>query len=668
MRLDAGVRFGQYRVQTAIGAGGMGEVYRARDETLGRDVALKVLPTAFAGDPERLARFQREARVLASLNHPNIAAIHGVEDSAGVMALVMELVDGPTLAERIADGPMAAADALEIARQIADALDAAHAHGIVHRDLKPLNVKVRPDGVVKVLDFGLATPTTSVDGLHSSSVTRPAITSAGALLGSVAYMSPERAMARPVDARSDIWALGCVLFEMLTGRAAFLQSSTAETLARILQGAPPWEMLPATTPSRLTRLLHRCLTRDCRRRLHAAADVRIELEDIIAEPRPEASSLAVKSRRPSSVLVAAAALVSALAALTWAAVGRRAPEPAALPSLQLSIDTGPTNEQVSFALSPDGQHLAFVALLADVPRLFLRRLDRSEAMPVPGTEGARLPFWSPDSRSLGFFADGLLKRIDVAGGRPQVLAHARNPTGGAWSANDVIVFAPHGGSPLLQVPATGGPPSVLTHLAPGEVSHRSPSFLPGSGRFLYLITTSNPASQVIWLGSLLQPEKRDRLIAADTGAVFSPSGHLLFIRDNELHAVPFDAEHGAVTGDSTRVTRHVANEDGRGAFSVGDGGLLTYRVGDAMPGPAALVWRDRSNGVTTPMAAHGYPALAPSGSHVALSARTFVQPTGDPTAHLERRGHTAAMAQGWEGIVLRRPGWSADSAIDPHRW
>jgi eukaryotic-like serine/threonine-protein kinase len=639
LTLEAGSRFGPYRVQTAIGAGGMGEVYRARDENLGRDVALKILPSAFATDPERLARFEREARVLAALNHPNIAGIHGVEANAGVKALVMELVEGPTLAERIAVGPLPAAEALAIARQIADALDAAHASGIVHRDLKPLNVKVRPDGVVKVLDLGLAKAMMSgygrnsdavIDdaergGAHAPSVTQSAITWTGEVLGTVAYMSPEQAMAKPLDARSDIWAFGCVLFEMLTGRAAFLEGSAAETLARIIDGEPPWEWLPLSTSPRLKRLLRRCLEKDPRRRLHAAGDVRIELEEIIAEPRPEAPHFMLKSRARFYVPAAVVALLAAVAALTWGAVGRRSSNPV-LPSLRLSIDTGPTNEQVSFALSPDGQHLAFVALQADTPQLFLRKLDQSEARPVSGTEGARLPFWSPDNRSLGFFADGLLKRVDIAGGRPLVLAHARNPMGGAWSADNVILFAPFAASPLVQVPARGGPSSIVTRLAPGEVSHRSPSFLPGRGEFLYLVTTSNPADQVIWLGSLSNPERRDRVIAADTGATYVPSGHLLFVRDDELHAVPFDAERGVIAGDSTMLARQVASEDGGGAFSVGDGRLLTFRAGEAMFSPPPLVWRDRAGRLTTSIAAQGHPAIAPTGSQIAVSTRTVVQP------------------------------------------
>jgi eukaryotic-like serine/threonine-protein kinase len=435
--LTASMRLGPYEIQSALGVGGMGEVYRATDTNLARSVAIKVLPETFAQDSERLARFEREARPLASLNHPNIAIVHGLEKTDGIRALVMELVDGPTLADIVARGPLPIDEALPIARQIADALASAHENGIVHRDLKPANVKVKPDGTVKVLDFGLAKPVESgrpgSDGglTHSPTMTSPVMMSGlGVILGTAPYMSPEQARGKPVDARADTWAFGCVLYEMLTGKRAFAWEDVSETLAAVIKEEPDSRALPSSTPAPIRRLLRRCLAKDPKSRISDASMARLEIDEAFAGPPMDeqpTQRAAHRSQRMALVAALAVAAVIAAGAVAWAL----RPRPTE-PEVRLEITTPPTTQPIWLVLSPDGQKLAFVATAEGKSRLWVRAFDSVEPRPLNGTDDAAAPFWSPDGRSIGFFADARLKRIDIDSGLVQVLASATFARGGSW--------------------------------------------------------------------------------------------------------------------------------------------------------------------------------------------------------------------------------------------
>jgi hypothetical protein len=470
----SGARLGPYEIAAQIGIGGMGEVYRATDTNLGREVAIKVLPESVASDPERLARFEREARLLASLNHPNIAAIYGLERAAsmGRTALVMELVEGPTLADRIAGAPVPADEALPIARQIADALEAAHEHGIVHRDLKPANIKVRGDGAVKVLDFGLAKAMEPVAAASSSvsmspTITTPAhlrqgyggqaMTEAGLILGTAAYMSPEQARGRPVDKRADIWAFG-VLFEMLSGRAAFPGGDVTDILAAIVRGEPEWNSLPADTAPRLRELLERCLEKDARNRWHDIADVRLEIQKVLDDPeggRPVVAGSEGVTRRAVLGWGTAALGGAGIGAVVGWSLGARNERGPRSEAARLEIATPSTPEPASVAISPAGRSVVFVAFAGGISRLWLRPMNSTGARPIAGTENASRPFWKPDSGAVGFFADGWLKRVDLETETVQQLARAPIPRGAAWSPEGTILFVPSAAA-LWRIPERGG--------------------------------------------------------------------------------------------------------------------------------------------------------------------------------------------------------------------
>jgi serine/threonine-protein kinase len=454
MTLAPGTRIGPFEVTSQIAAGGMGEVYRATDTALDREVAIKVLPAAFAQDANRLARFEREAKTLASVNHSNIAAIHGLERWQGTCALVMELVEGLTLADRIALGPIPLEEALPIARQLAEALEVAHERGIVHRDFKPANIKIRPDGTVKVLDFGLAKAMDAavvIGGSESPTITTPAMTQAGMILGTAAYMSPEQARGGLVARRADIWAYGVVLYEMLVGRRLFDEPSVSETVAAVLKGELTFTALPQGTPASISRLIARCVTRDSRRRLRDIGEARIMIDDALANREDgtearDARRVVQQTPRRLAVpiwIVAGIALVVAAVA-TWAP-WRKAPTPAAVTRLTTDygadIALSPT-AGISMLLSPDGQQLVLVGSPrpGDRPRLYVRRLDKLEATPLTGTDGAKDPFFSPDGQWIGFFADGKLKKIPSSGGAALTLADAPDDRGGSWADNGWIAF------------------------------------------------------------------------------------------------------------------------------------------------------------------------------------------------------------------------------------
>ena len=511
MILTNGTRLGPYEIIAPLGAGGMGEVYRARDTKLNRDVAIKVLPEMFAADADRLARFEREAQVLASLNHPNIAHLYGLEDHGATRALVMELVEGPTLADRIAAGPVVLADALPIARQIAEALEAAHEKGIIHRDLKPANVKVRDDGTVKVLDFGLAKALDPSAGSNTGEMNSPTMTAwatqMGLLIGTAAYMSPEQARGKAVDRRADIWAFGVVLYEMLSGDRAFKGEDISDTLAAVLRQEIMLSALPATTPLRLKRLIERCLERDPKQRLRDIGEARIEIARIEAggadmmETSAAASAAAVAAPRWKRALpwaLAGVTTVALVAALLLRAPGR-APSNESRP-MRFTI---PAPEKSSFAgsmaLSPDGRKLVFVATSGGTASLWLRSLDSPSPQSLPGTESAASPFWSPDSRWIAFFAQGKLKKIESSDGLAKTLCDAADSRGGTWNRDDLILFSPSSSDGLYCVSADEGAVTKVTKLdsSANESSHRWPCFLPDGRHFLYLVTSGQPDKQGI---------------------------------------------------------------------------------------------------------------------------------------------------------------------------
>jgi serine/threonine protein kinase/Tol biopolymer transport system component len=590
-----GTKLAHYEITSHIGSGGMGDVYQATDTKLGRSVAIKFLPEAFSHDTERVARFQREARVLASLNHPNIAAIHGVEQIDTRHFLVMELVPGETLADRIKRGAIPIEEALSIAKQIAEALEEAHEKGIIHRDLKPANVKVTPDGKVKVLDFGLAKAyesETSNSSLSNSPTLSMAATNPGIILGTAGYMSPEQAQGKEADRRTDMFAFGCVLYEMLTGRQAFAGETVTQILARVLEREPDWSRLPAATSPAIRRLLRRCLQKDRSRRLKSADAVRIEIDESPFETR-QPEELASSAGSPGRHLFRSAILIAVSATVLSAVMYFRGARPSDGPEMRVDIVTPATDDPASFAVSPDGRRLVFVAS-GDSSRLWLRSLDGTTAQPMAGTEGARFPFWSPDSRSVGFFAATKLKRIDIGGGLPHTLTDiGDNPGGGTWSPDGIILFAPLTLSPLYRISASGVEKAAVTKLQEtGGISHRFPQFLPGGRQFLFF-STGGGETQGIYMGSLNSPEIK-RLTSADTAGAYAPPGWLLYLRQDTLVARRFDIARGELTGDPITIANPVASSSNNyGAFSVSSAGLLSYRAGGS-GSQRQLTWFDRS--------------------------------------------------------------------------
>ncbi len=510
-----GRRLGVYQLHERVGAGGMGEVYRARDTRLQRDVAVKILPEAFAADSTRRARFEREALVLASLNHPNIATIHGFEDADGIHALVMELVDGETLADRVARGPVPVSEALAIARQIADALDAAHERGVVHRDLKPANIKLTSSGLVKVLDFGLAKAVAGdeagPDAPNAATITAIA-THEGLIVGTPAYMSPEQMRGQPVDKRTDIWAFGCVLYEMITGRAAFARQTISDTIAAILETDVDWDSVRPTAPAPVWQLVRHCLAKDRRHRLRDIADARLRIDDIQSATADAAPATAVRGKR---VWLWASAAVG-LAVLTGVALASyfRAGSVSVATPAQFTLSFAGQSPDVVVrtvpAPSPDGRHFVFIGSNEKgAPSLWIRAIESAESRPIPGTEGAQTPIWSPDGLWIGFFADGRLKKVAVDGGQPQTIASVPGFQDASWGSSGVIIFrAEQSPAALSRISASGGEPAPLTRLNEplGENSHRGPTFLPDGRRFLFTSRCADSANNALYLGSLDSPE------------------------------------------------------------------------------------------------------------------------------------------------------------------
>jgi serine/threonine protein kinase len=596
MALSIGTQLGSHEITGLLGKGGMGEVYRGRDLKLKREVAIKILPDEFSRDPARVNRFQREAEILASLNHPNIGAIYDLEETGETRFLVLELVEGETLAERTQRGPIPVEEALDIARHIADALEAAHEKGVVHRDLKPANVKITPDGRVKVLDFGLAKAVDDapVSGTASNSPTllSHAATRAGVILGTAGYMSPEQARGKPVDKRADIWAFGVVFYEMLTGRMLFSGETASETMAAVMMKEPDWNRLPANLPARVWHLLRRCLTKEPRNRMRDVGDARITIEEVQSGAEVDGEFPQTPSRRRSKVLVGIAAIlflttITSLGTLSVVYLNRT--EPPAPPEIRFEVSTPSTANPMSFAISPDGRRLVFSASNEGKSQLWVRRLDSITAQPMAGTDGATYPFWSPDSASVGFFADGKVKRIDIAGGAPQVLANAGAGRGGAWNREGTILFGQAAAS-IFRVPATGGEAVALTRLETGQGSHRFPQFLPDGRHFIYFVQ-----GQGVYAGSLgaASPSPR-RLASSDVAAVVSPLGFLLFPRQTTLLAQAFDFEREELSGNPFPVAEQVAFDAGTYApgFSA-TSSIVAYRTGSAGL-TRQLTWLDRS--------------------------------------------------------------------------
>ena len=640
MALASGTRLGSYEVVAQIGAGGMGEVYQAHDTKLGRDVAIKVLPANFVNDPERLSRFQREARMLAALNHANIATIYGLEQSGGTSYLVMELVSGETLAERVkGDGAVPIEEALAIAKQIAEALEAAHEKLIIHRDLKPANVKVTPEGKVKVLDFGLAKAfsgdETGSDPSNSPTLSQAA-TMQGVILGTAAYMSPEQARGKAVDKRTDIWAFGCVLYELLTGKAAFHGEDVTDILAAVVRAEPDWQALPTATPLKVRDLLRRCLQKDRRQRVHDAADVRIEIEEALAAPPTAdagAAARAIGGWRER--LTQATAALFAIVAIAFA-IGFELRAPKSQQQMRLSTEIGAdanlyTDYGPAAMLSPDGTRLALVATGSDQKRrIYVRSLDQLQARALSGTEGAINPFFSPDGQWLGFFADGKLKKISAQGGGAAVtLCDAANGRGGSWGEDGTIVFTSDFRVALSKVPSAGGTPQPLTTLdkQAGEITQRWPQVLPGGKAVLFTSSVVAGAGAGFEDGATvvysIASGQRKTVQRGGFHARYLPSGHLVYMHEGTLLAVPFDLKRLEVTGQPAPILEGVvtAPDSGGAQFSFSETGNFAYIAGHSGGVNVSIYWMDREGKFTplrqTPSAYYNL-AFSPNGKRLAL--------------------------------------------------
>ncbi len=643
MRLAAGTKLGPYEITSLLGAGGMGEVYLAHDVRLGRYVAIKILPDQFSSDGQRMARFEREAKVLASLNHPNIAAIYGLEESNHVPALVMELVDGPTLADRIKQGALPREDALPIAKQIAEALEYAHERSIIHRDLKPANVKITPNGAAKVLDFGLAKALeaeSSVTDISTSPTLSHAATQAGMLLGTAAYMSPEQARGKKVDRRADIWSFGVVLFEMLSGKPAFAGETISDTLAAVIRADPEWGTLPNDLPPSITRLLHRCLTKDPNLRLRDVGEARIAIDNALsAAPEETYAPQAVIQEQPPTwrrvlpwALAAIAILLAAtLGSMYWHA-RQTETEPRQVMQLSLALPEPlagvfDPNPGAPFAISPDGSQLVFVASLTGKPQqLYLRPFDQQTGTPIPGTENAVQPFFSPDGQWVGFFSLGKMRKVSLHGGPVTVLCDAPVPHGASW-AEDEIIYAPNFGSGLMRISAAGGTPQVLTtpNSKDQEISHRWPQVLPGGKYVLFTIQMGLEASyDGARIAVLSVPTGKWRtLLDGGSYARYLPSGHIVYVRAGSLMGVAINSARMEITGAPVPVQEGVVSSaltSGGAEYDVMASGLL-YVPGNLRPPVRTLQWVDRTGVAKTlpaPARVYASPAFSPDGKKLAI--------------------------------------------------
>jgi serine/threonine-protein kinase len=638
MLLQRGAHIGSYEVVALIGTGGMGEVYRATDTKLARSVALKILPEAFSSDPDRLARFKREAQVLASLNHSNIGGIYELEAEGARHALVLELVEGPTLADRIMQGAVPVEEALGIARQIADALEAAHELGIVHRDLKPSNIKIRHDGVVKVLDFGLAKATESADDSPGTSraatVTTPAMTQTGVILGTAAYMSPEQALGKRVDRRADIWAFGCVLYEMLTGTKPFRGEVVTETLAAVIRGEPDWRLLPPATPRRVETLLRRCLKKSERQRLQAIGDARLELDEILSGEAeietPPTPAHGPRWKTWVALSLAAVAIAVTASLVTWTL------SPVSTPRRDVSRQTItlPPGQQLAdlqnpiLALAPDDRHLAYVATQKGEPgrQIYLWSFEQGTARPVPGSAGANTPFFSEDGQWLGFYnGQNRLMKVPVKGGVAESLMDVVRPNGVSWIGGRRIAVASLG-SVIRGLSDDGRTVQFLTRFETGETLHEWPTFLPGNQALVFSVSSNAPAIAVQRFG-----DEGHRNVITGGGKLrphYSPSGHLIYAQTGNLMAVPFDLEQLKVSESAvpTTVISGLQHTSGSPLFTVSASGSLAYVPGEFRADEAFNIVRVSRSGTElktfgAPARFYYQPRLSYDGRRVAVDVR-----------------------------------------------
>jgi Tol biopolymer transport system component len=648
MSLSRGARLGVYEVQYLLGAGGMGEVYGARDTRLNRDVAIKVLPEAFTLDTERLARFGREAQLLASLNHPNIAAIYGLEewaaasdsDAAPRQALVLEFVDGQTLAERIAHGPLTLDEALAVAKQITEALEFAHVHGIVHRDLKPANIKLRSDGRVKVLDFGLAKLVSPRDGSQTASGTSsggpslsdvatmasPIVTGANVIIGSAAYMSPEQVRGLPADRRSDVWALGCLVFEMLTGTRAFQAEDVSGTVAAVLERQPAWERLPPSTPPAIRRLLRRCLEKNPQRRIHDVSDARLEIEEALAAPSIDERPVVSGSRFGAPVVVAIVAACAATAALVWflkpAPAGSGTSANGVARFLIAPSEPISENEGV-LVISRDGRRVAYAAGQPGRQRLFVREIDQFTSRAIPDTDGVMSAAFSPDGQMIAFLAERKLRTVAIAGGMPLTLRDRVDGAGLAWTTDEGILFNPGTSTGIWRIAVGGGEPVALTQPGLKDNEQRFPELLP-NGKGILFCARGGVTTDKVYVESLQTHQRR--LVVEGSAPHYLPTGHLVFVQAGTLFAVRFDIDRLEATGAPVTLLEGISQaRSGQPLISYSDTGAMVYlpTVGDASA--QALVWVD-SSGNEQPAGASGrpwaQPRVSPDGRRAVTSLRS----------------------------------------------
>lgn len=637
-----------YRVVSKLGEGGMGAVFRATDTKLKRDVAIKLLPDSLAADPDRMARFSREAQILASLNHPNIASIYGVEERA----LVMELVEGSE-----PRGPLAESEALGAIQQLVDALEYAHERGVVHRDLKPANLKISSEGRLKVLDFGLAKAmsgdTASGNPMSSPTITM-GVTMAGTIMGTAAYMAPEQARGLNVDKRADIWAFGAVIYELLTGKLLFQGVTVSDTLAAVLRQ----EIDLAGTPARYRRLLRACLQRDPRRRMRDIGDARLLLED---------ASTTVPNTAKLSRLPWMAAGIATAAALTLAALRFAVPDDPSRTPVRLTMPAPDNSGFLGFApaVSPDGRKVAFIAATAGKSQIWVRGLADTAARPIPDTDAATYPFWSPESRFVGFFAGRKVKKVAVDGGPPAELCEASNPRGGAWSASGIILFAPGPTLGLRQISASNGTPTVASEVdaARQEFSHRLPQFLPDGRHYLVMVRSNDPQKVGVYAGELGSNARRLVLPVA-TEALYAQPGFLLFLREGTLMAQPFDASTLRLSGEPVQIAEGVdlSMTNGAALFSASETGVLAYYSG-GVSNDTQLTWLDlggKPAGIFGPRSGRLSVSISPDGRFVAESRQDPVNGAFrvwiDDLAH----GTDLDLAPGEANTVF--PVWSPDSS------
>jgi len=684
LTIAPGTRLGVYEVTGSLGEGGMGQVFRATDTKLKRQVAVKILPPGVAADQDRLARFQREAEVLASLNHPNIAGIYGVEERDGITALIMELVEGEDLSQRLERGPLPFDEALPIAKQIVDALDAAHDRGIIHRDLKPANIKLRPDGTVKVLDFGLAkalepnasSGQTGATVSMSPTITTPAMTQAGVILGTAAYMSPEQARGRVVDKRADIWAFGAVLFEMLAGRRPFDGEDMTEVLGAVVRLEPQWATLPAATPARVTQALRLCLRKDPKQRVADIRDVRLALEGAFETGPPEITASSIPARsvvaRALPWLSAAAALMFAVAWLmSWAPWRAQTSVDRTLVRLDVDLGADVSLPDANIggsgvAISPDGTRLVYAS--GTPTKLFIRRLDRSQATELPGTQGARVPFFSADSQWVGFVSGGKARRISVEGGAVVPLGGEANVTAPAAKWGDDGSLFVTSGRNLLRLPADGGPPEAIAEAREGELGVNNPEPLPGSKAVLFIADNPGPVEKTTIELVTLSDHQRRTLIRGGASPRYletsNGAGHLIYLNQATLFAIPFDLATLTTRGTALPVVDDVGHEDliGTGQLDISRTGTLVYRRSVASSALSIVQWVDASGKkepLQTRPAVYRDVSVSPDGKRIAFGV--LDGGNTDIWVYDPQRDAMTRLTIG--GMVNRYPIWSPDGRL-----